>query len=124
AEEFYFDPATLEVSTSHIINGDRVVDLGASHIHDDKIRPQVDVTEWPVPRLNMRLKAQWEQRAVGHVDVAPMIGSRHVWTLSPDWLERQAHELPGGSTEFLGSGWTLAGSVVRLLETTQTDYVV
>lgn len=118
AENFFFDPATFAVSTSHLVDGARLVNLSDYAFHDDEV-PAVSITEWPTARYRMQLRAEWTQQARGYCDIAWRMGS--ITTLSPDFLEHQAGELPQGLTDIrLGTGWTLESSDVACIDLSPT----
>jgi len=119
AATFYFDPSTLEVSTSHLVDGP-LFNLSESHLHDGDVVPQASVVEWPTTRYRMQVRAEWDQQARGYCNIAPRMGG-DIATLSPDFLETQKSALPDGLADIdLGTGWTLESSLVPLVFHTKT----
>lgn len=68
---YYVDPATHAISLSDVIEGDRVVDIGADHWWD---RFDWQLTEPPVASARIRARVPWTQRAHGTVNVGPRLG--------------------------------------------------
>ena len=112
---WYFDPATFEVSISDLVNGDRIVNLGDSHFHDES-PPSATIDEWPTPRVRLNLRAEWTQQTAGFCQIAGRLGGK-IQTLSPDFLQAEKKQLPDGLADIhLGTGWTLDGSAVSSKE--------
>lgn len=106
--DYYIDPATHEISVNDFIDGP-LIDMGRSHIHDEKIRPTTEWADMPIPEVRHTIRVGWTQSAQGSVNIAERIhaagASRKIYTCSPDFLVETMKELPGRMSIEAGNGW-------------------
>lgn len=102
-ESFYWDRKTLEIGTSHMIEGGRVVDLGGQVLEGLKVR----LTEPPVRHAKLTVSCGWEQRARGTMSLKPAIGpaiSSFTYEDVESWWPAEGASLGDGG------GWTMSES--------------
>lgn len=110
---YYVDRRSLVPSVSNVISGSKTINVG-DEFFDDSL--QISVGEPPLSECSLVVEVEWEQRAIGRVNLAGLIreqlaGSNDidglladVRTITPDDLEST---FPGTGSGFdADSGWS------------------
>lgn len=72
SQAWFVDPVTHAITLDELLTGRRVVDLGGL---GDEASTEFSIGASPVKAVKMRVVAEWEQRAVGAVDISPVIAT-------------------------------------------------
>jgi len=105
---FHWDRRTGALTVSDYLVGEEFLDLDQDWF-EDSLRPSL--TSPPLTAVNVVLKAEWEQRSTGRVDIAPILRAKlsdQFWdaaTYTPQDFENCLPK-PGDSIGS-GSGWTI-----------------
>jgi hypothetical protein len=72
SQAWHVDPVTHAISLDELLTGRRLVDLGGL---GDEASTEFSIGASPVKHVKLRVVAEWEQRAVGSVDISPVIAT-------------------------------------------------
>lgn len=118
--EYFVDRKTLDVSFSHILQGSKAIDLQTNFFEDSF---SMEIGELPVSQLKQVVEVEFEQRAVGKVNIAGQIKNRFVQKFGTDNFGRIETLTPEDfeanfPTEAIGqnTGWSLVESDFTLFD--------
>lgn len=112
-ESYYYDPATLEISTTDMVDGE-LINLSGEHDHDETVVPAATMDQPPVSTVRMTLTASWTQAAQGVVDIASRFPGP-ISSMTPDFVSSAEGDMPGSFKLDSGDGWQMLSDQSRVL---------
>ncbi|WP_417582931.1 hypothetical protein [Pelagibacterium sp.] len=106
---WFIDPRTHEITITDVLESDTVVDIGTDHAMSDYA---IAAGDPPVRAARMKVAVEYEQRAIGYVDIKNRIGATSTMSTA------------GGDGEFVpppidvqaGVGWEMGQNAYRVTD--------
>lgn len=119
-EQWIVDPWTHEIRRAHLIDGQRVVDIGHQYSAESF---QLAHGDLPANKLKAKLVAEWQQTSVGYCDVAPrLMAAPWNTTMDTSHISAMNQDMPGSAVDFQSEGWQLVRSRAEIIPTTSGKF--